>query len=651
MSTETRTSLTRLKYDDGIDVNNQTVEIDPIEHIRRCTLYKNIDIWSYYKTIYPNVRTLGDVLDHGQALSKDGPCIGLVQSENKTESIRWLSYSMVSERARYIGSYLWTETKLIPMNSKVAIMSVNRPEYVIVEYGCYMYGFIVVGLFTSYDSSTVIDSLRRTQSEILVVDNLTRIRSIEKQLLENDQIKEIIVMDEVQNGEHRKIRSFSSILKAMNKNNIRPRPTVDPNSISTFLLTSGTTGDPKIAMLTHDNFMTGMKSIADREGRANMLMNSKDRHCSFLPMAHLYEQAALLLMLSHGCQIVFCPTPDKLFEYYALVKPTRIYMVPRILNKVYDKVMNEVNKNKVKRCLVEQALRKDESSFLSRIIFRKVRQLFGGKVSAMLSASAPISRDVLHFFHIAFDIPIYELFGQTESTGVGTTTHVIDKSCGTVGTSLCTVEIKLIDVPGTNYRSENNQGEICIRGPNVFKGYYGDEIKTRETIDEASWLHTGDIGEWTANGTLRLIDRSKHIFKLNQGEYIAPERLEDIYLQSRWISQIFIDGCSTETTVVTIVVPDEEYVLKNFTSAGTKTFEELCKNNELKQLIMTDLLRLAKENKLKYFETMSNIYLHHEPFSQQNGLITTTFKTRRVIARQRFQTIINSLYNINEKQK
>ncbi|CAF2808609.1 unnamed protein product [Rotaria sp. Silwood2] len=342
MSTTTRTSLSRLKYDDGIDIDNQTVEIDPIEHIRRCTLYKDIDIWSYYKSIYPSVRTLGDVLDHGQTLSKDGPCIGLVQSENKTEPIRWLSYSMVSERARYIGSYLWTETKLIPLNSKVAIMSVNRPEYAIVEYGCYMYGFIVVGLFTSYDSITVMDSLRRTQSEILVVDNLTRIRSFEKQLLENNQIKEIIVMDEVQDGEHRKIRSFSSILKAMNKSNVRPRPTIDPNSISTFLLTSGTTD------------------------------------------------------------------------------------------------------------------------------------------------------------------------------------------------------------------------------------YHDDETKTRETIDEASWSHTDDVGEWTVNGTLQLIDCSKHIFKLNQGEYIAPEHLEDVYLHSRWISQIFIDGCSTEATVVAIVVPNEEYVRKNFTSTGTK---------------------------------------------------------------------------------
>ncbi|CAF1605805.1 unnamed protein product [Rotaria magnacalcarata] len=638
----------RLKYDDGIDLNNQTVEINPIEHIRRCTLYKDIDIGSYYKSICPEVRTLGDVLDYGQAVSKDGPCLGFVQPDNNTEPIRWLSYSKVSEQARIIGSHLWAETKLIPSDSKLAIMSANRPEYPIFTYSCYMYGFIVVNLFTSYDSKTILDLLRRTQTQVLVVDNLARIRSVERQLIEMEEIKEIIVMDEISDGEHKKIRSLSSILKTINPINIRPRPTLDSNSVATFLLTSGTTGEPKIAMITHENFMAGMKSTIDREKRADILCNPSDRHCSFLPVAHLYEQAALLLMFINGSRIVCCPSPDKLVEYYAIVKPTRIFMVPRVLNKIYNKVMGEVDKSNVKRYLVEKALRQEKSSFFSRIIFRKVKQLFGGEVSTMLSASAPISRDVLRFFRIALDVPIYEIFGQTESTGVNVTTHVIDTSCGTVGTPVCTVEVKLVDVPGTNYRSDNGQGEICIRGPSIFKGYYADEAKTREIIDEGGWLHTGDVGEWSENGTLRLIDRSKHIFKLSQGQYVAPERLEEVYLRSRWISQIFIDGRSIQATVVAVVVPDEEYAKKNFTSTTRKSLEELCTDDEFKQLIMTDLLRIAKENKLKYFETVSNIYLHHEPFSQQNGLITSTFKTRRVMARKYFQKIIDSLYSANE---
>ena len=181
-----------------------------------------------------------------------------------------------------------------------------------------------------------------------------------------------------------------------------------------------------------------------------------------------------------------------------------------------------------------------------------------------------------------------------------------------------------------------------------YLGYYKDEAKTRETIDEGGWLHTGDVGEWTSDGTLRIIDRSKHIFKLSQGEYIAPERLEDFYNRSRWVAQMFVDGISSESTVVAIVIPDEEYVRANFKTPAGTSFEEICKNEKLKEIILKDLQRVAKENKFKYYETVSNIQLHSELMSQENGLITSTLKTRRAAARQYFQKAILSLYNSGE---
>jgi len=146
---------------------------------------------------------------------------------------------------------------------------------------------------------------------------------------------------------------------------------------------------------------------------------------------------------------------------------------------------------------------------------------------------------------------------------------------------------------------------------------------------------------------LRIIDRSKHIFKLNQGEYIAPERLEDVYQRSRWVGQIFVDGISTESSVVAIVIPDEEYVRQHFKTTAT-SFEDICKDEKLKEIILNDLQRLAKQSEFKYYETVSNIHLHSKLFSQENGLITSTLKTRRTAARQYFQNIIQSLYNINE---
>jgi long-chain acyl-CoA synthetase len=218
-------------------------------------------------------------------------------------------------------------------------------------------------------------------------------------------------------------------------------------------------------MLTHTNMLSAIKSLIERRLRADLPTFPDDRHCSFLPLAHLYERLFL-----HGSQVVYCPTPEKVFEYYPIVQPTTVAMVPRILNKVYDTVMTEVNKSKIKRFLISQALHNEKPSLFSRFIFRKVKNLFGGKLKIMLTGSAPITHEVLHFFRIALDIPIAEAYGQTESSGAAISTHVADLSCGMVGTPVSVVEVKLIDVPGTTYRSDNNQGEVCLRGPPIFKG-------------------------------------------------------------------------------------------------------------------------------------------------------------------------------------
>jgi long-chain acyl-CoA synthetase len=223
-------------------------------------------------------------------------------------------------------------------------------------------------------------------------------------------------------------------------------------------------------MLSHTNILATIKGNAERRQRFNIVSKTTNRHCSFLPMAHIYERFVLIGCFINGTQVVFCSIPEKLFEYYPIVRPTNISMVPRVLNKVYDTIMGEVGKSKIRRFLISQALHNDQSTVFSRLLFRKVRKLFGGEVVIMGTGAAPITPDVLHFFRIALDIPVASGYGQTESSAAGASTHLTDMSGDTVGSPSPTVEIKLIDVPGTKYRSNNNQGEICIRGPNVFKG-------------------------------------------------------------------------------------------------------------------------------------------------------------------------------------
>lgn len=230
-------------FNDGLDLEQQSVIVDHVERIRRCSLHKNDDIWSFYKKNCPNVRTLGDALHEGYVVSNDGPCVGVLRSFNNTHELQWLSYSTVMKLSRYMGSYLWTKNQLIPNQSKVAIISSNRPEYLFVEQGCYMYGLIVVSLYTTYDREAIQNILLKTGAEILVLDNIERIRSFQDELLHNDQIKQIIVMDEMHNNdEYDKVQSMATILKSMDSKDVRERPEIDPESIATLLLTSGTTG-------------------------------------------------------------------------------------------------------------------------------------------------------------------------------------------------------------------------------------------------------------------------------------------------------------------------------------------------------------------------------------------------------------------------
>jgi len=236
-------SYVQQKTGDVIDLNNQSVEIDPVEHIRRGVEYADIDINTYYKTICPTVQTLGDVFYHGYSNSNNGPCLTNVDLSNKVSPVHWIPYSTALERIRYIGSHIWTEAKLTPMQSKVAILSINRIEYSFAEHACYMYGFTVVALYTTYDAATILSLLEKTQIEVLIVDNFDRIKSFKNQLLQNTQLKEILTMDELTSDENKKIKSITTVLKTMQQADVRPLPKIDPDSIATLILTSGTTGN------------------------------------------------------------------------------------------------------------------------------------------------------------------------------------------------------------------------------------------------------------------------------------------------------------------------------------------------------------------------------------------------------------------------
>jgi len=231
-----------------------------------------------------------------------------------------------------------------------------------------------------------------------------------------------------------------------------------------------------------------------------------------------------------------------------------------------------------------------------------------------------------------------------------------DFKTGNVGPPIPSVEISLQDVPELNYLSSNSvpQGEVCIRGNSVFKGYYKDEEKTKEAIDSDGWFHTGDIGQWNKNGTLSIIDRKKNIFKLSQGEYVAAELVESIYAKNKFIENVFIYGDSLQSAVVAIIVPDKE-VLEEWAKQNgfeNKSFQELCEDPKVIAMVSKDTVNTARQFKLKGFEIARAVHLEHDPFSEAKGLLTPTFKLKRPQLKQHYQEVIDKLYEkLSEEEK
>jgi long-chain acyl-CoA synthetase len=266
---------------------------------------------------------------------------------------------------------------------------------------------------------------------------------------------------------------------------------------------------------------------------------------------------------------------NTLLDDLKVLKPTIFPCVPRLLNKIYGKVMDGVKeKSAFKQFMFNKATNSKLSSlakyatythtFYDKIVFAPLKEMLGGRVSVMFTGSAPIAADVLNFCKIAFCCPIYEGYGQTETMAAATICKGNDPIAGHVGGPLPSLKIRLRDIPEMEYlhTDEFPRGEICFKGNNIFESYYKNPEKTSEAFDEDGWLRSGDVGLIYPNGSIRIIDRAKNIFKMAQGEYIAPEKLENVYIQCPLIQQIFVHGDSLESFLLAVIVLEPGTVKK-----------------------------------------------------------------------------------------
>ncbi|XP_063716225.1 long-chain-fatty-acid--CoA ligase 1-like [Symsagittifera roscoffensis] len=605
--------------------------------------------------------TLHCLFQRGLRLSRDKPCLGSrLPSE---DSYSWKTYEEVDTLAQRVGSALIHLGHSPRSLDKIGVYGTNRLEWDVTQIACNAFSLVTVPLYDTLGVEAISQIISTTEMKTVVCDNEDKVTRLLKCRNECPDLSLVVTMDQVSSmtvakgkQEGLKVVSFEALVEMGRVNPHAFTPPSDPNTLALILFTSGTTGCPKGVMLSNRNLVTDVGAmLAHYEPIASP--NNEDSVISYLPQAHGFNQVITQCMFAWGARVGYISgSVLQLLDDVRALRPTLFPIVPRLMNKIYDSIWQRASKSTLKKLLLKKAFEAKKhqmekgafvhNDFWDKLVFRKVQKLLGGRVKGMVTGSAPVSAEVLTFVRCAVGCDVLEGYGQTETTAASTCTVSGDFRPGHVGVPLMCCEVKLVDIPDMNYYAKQNKGEICFRGPHCFLGYWKDEENTRATIDHDGWVHSGDVGLWTEQGTLRIIDRKKNIFKLAQGEYIAPEKIEGIYLQASSVAQVFVHGESLETCCVAVVVADEGVLREEAKNRGVeeKSWRELCGKKELKQFVFDELTSLAQQHKLNKLEQVKNIYLWPQQFSIENDLLTPTLKSKRPQLRKKFENEIKSMY-------
>ncbi|XP_028412436.1 long-chain-fatty-acid--CoA ligase 5-like isoform X1 [Dendronephthya gigantea] len=640
-----------------MDIENQGIDVPGIPGAKRSAFSEKLC------ETYDGITTAYEAYLKGAEKSGDKPCLG----KQFNGSYTWMTYNQVLERAADLGSGILELGYQPSAETFLGIYAANGVEWILTDVACLTYSLVSVPLYDTLGSDACTFIINHSDISLIVCDE-NKVEVLLAKAEECPKLKHIITIGDVKEEVEQKagkrgimVKSFKNILE-LGRSNRQEKSPGKPDDIFTVCYTSGTTGQPKGAMITNRNVATVIAANRIHFERNGRPLVPNDLHISYLPLPHIYERIVQLIFRSSGSRSGFSRGDIQLlFEDLRLLRPTVFPSVPRLLNRLYDMVTASIEASSgIKKSLFNKAFASKladlergnfySNSFWDKVVFRKIQAILGGNVSVIITGAAPIEAKVLNFFKVVFGCWVIEGYGLTEGAGSAAMTNMMDKSSGHVGPPVATSYIKLVDIPEMEYYTFKNQGEVCIYGTNVFKGYLKEPKKTAEVIDKDGWLHSGDVGEWKPNGTLKIIGRKKCIFKLSQGEYVAPDKIENVYIKSPFVAQVFVHGYSLKSFIVGIVVPDEAAMIKWASENGlSKTFQELCEDEDVKNMILEDIVARGKEAKLASFEQVKNILLHSELFSVENGLLTPTLKSKRFTLQKRFADEIEKLYKNQEQ--
>eukprot|EP00035_Acanthoeca_spectabilis_P016805 m.351657 g.351657 ORF g.351657 m.351657 type:complete len:504 (+) comp16579_c0_seq72:4630-6141(+) len=424
-----------------------------------------------------------------------------------------------------------------------------------------------------------------------------------------------------------------------------------------YLVASETGSALKGVILTHRNLIAQVAgclcSLAP-----TVPLKKDDVHFSHMSLTSVSERSVHLMIRLHGGRVGFGGGDATLLDDLQALQPTIFSSVPQILNRVVGKVLADVDTGSTisrrvfraaivaKKSLLEAGSMQN-NTLADKIVLSRVRESLGGRVRVIVTGTAPICPETVSFLRATLGCHVLDRYGQTESAGGVALTLTGDFDSGHVGAPIACCHIKLVDISEMGYHARCDRGEVCVRGPNVFVGYLSDDAKTRTTIDEAGWLHTGDIGEWTVRGTLRIVGRKEDMLKLDQGNYVAPQKVENAYSRKGPAEHVFVTCDSSGRTVVAVVVPSvdilESWAVATGVGRRETPMSELCQSVAMQQRMLHELRCVGLAAGLLPFEQVTAVRLCPTPFTIENGLLTHTFKLRRPQLRAHFKAELVSM--------
>jgi long-chain acyl-CoA synthetase len=501
-------------------------------------------------------------------------------------------------------------------------------EWVLFDFALGSIGAIGVGIYPTLPAKDCAYILDHSDAVGVLLENDEQRAKIESERTNMPKLQHVLTFADLDELRSRGREYAAGTPDALEQ----ARASIAEGDLFTYIYTSGTTGPPKGCMITHRNYYEMVGAVDD----VPEFIGAEDLILLYLPLAHNFGRCLHLLSGYVGSTIAFCPDPLRVGEVAPIVKPTVLPSVPRVYEKVHTAVQASFDEaTGVKRRLIDWALRvgkkvselKQEKEpvpaglafqhrLADKLVYSKVKAKLGGRLKLPISGGAPLAKEIAEFFH-TIDIAIMEGYGQTECTTASNVNMPTGFRFGTVGPAVPGVEVRTTD-----------DGEILVRGPNVFAGYYKDEQATREVLDDEGWLHTGDIGH-IEDGFLTITDRKKDIIVTAQGKNVAPQNIENALKGSKYVSQALVIG-DRRPYLTALITLDEGELAK--LEPGTDT-----------QALVQQVVDEYNADKAS-FEQVKRFAILPRDFSAEEDEVTPTMKLRRKIVGEHFADEIDALY-------